>query len=109
MNDQAASTSCPDNLDLHETPGIIVDRRPAEVRARILGTGLEVWEVVKTYHEVGEDWPRFRACYEQLTEDQLRAALTYAKSHWEVIGPRIAEGYTHVPESLRETIPARWR
>jgi uncharacterized protein (DUF433 family) len=101
--------SCADHLDLHESPGIIVDRRPAEVRARILGTGLEVWEVVKTYYEVGEDWHRFQARYERLTEDQLRAALAYAKEHWDVIGTRIAEDYIHVPESLRGTVPARWR
>lgn len=109
MSDQATPMPHPHDPDLTETPGIIVDRRPAEVRARILGTGLEVWEVAKTYYEVGEDWHRLRGCYERLTEDQLRAALAYAEQHWDVIQERIAEDYTHVPESLRDTIPARWR
>ncbi len=83
--------------------------RPREVRARIGDSGIEVWEALKTYFEVDEDWDRFRDCYELLTDDQLRAALAYAEQHWDVIEARIAEDYTYVPESLRHTVPARWR
>lgn len=109
MTNPTTSQPYADGLDLHDTPGIIVDRRPPELRARILGTGLEVWAVVKTYYEAEKNWHRFRASYEALTEDQLRAALAYAEKHWEVIQGRIAEEYVYVPASLRDTVPARWR
>jgi uncharacterized protein (DUF433 family) len=109
MRDRAVPAQYSDGLDLHDVPGVIVDRRPPEVRARLLGTGLEVWEVAKTYYEVGEDWERLRRCYETLSDDQLRAALTFAEKYWDVIAARIAEEYAFVPESLRETVPSRWR
>ena len=35
-------------------PGIVVPR-PPEQTARILGSGLEVWEVYKAYLEMGRD------------------------------------------------------
>jgi len=83
--------------------------RPREVRARIGDSGIEVWEAVRTFYEVDEDWARFRDCYDWLTEDQLRAALAYAEKHWDVIEPRIAENYAYVPAPFRDAIPARWR
>jgi len=88
---------------------ISADTRPVEERAHIMGAGVEVWEVLKTWFEVDEDWSRLRNCYDWLTEDQLRAAMAYAQEHWEVIRARIAEDYTYLPESLRDEIPLRFR
>jgi uncharacterized protein (DUF433 family) len=88
---------------------ISVDTRPVEERAHILGTGIEVWEVLKTWFEVDEDWDRLRNCYDCLTEEQLRAAMAYANEHRDAIEARIAEDYTYLPESLRDEIPARFR
>jgi len=99
----------PAGLDLTDVPGIIVNRRPPEQTARILGTGIEVWEVARAYHEVGEDWARLRDCYGVLSEEQLRAALTFARKYWDLIEARIAENYACVPESFRDAIPDRWR
>ncbi len=54
---------------------------PTERRARIQGTGIDVFEVIKSYRPVGEAWERVRAAYTWLTEEQSRAALTfYAKN-----------------------------
>lgn len=99
----------PNEIDTLEVPGVVVDRRPPEVRAHISGTGLEVWEVMKTWFEVNEDWPTFRDCYEDVPEDDLRAALEYGRKHWDIIEARIALDYTYVPESFRDDIPERWR
>jgi uncharacterized protein (DUF433 family) len=65
--------------DITQVPGILFT--PIERRARIQGTGIEVFEVIKSYRSVGENWEDLREAYHWLTEDQLRAALTfYAKN-----------------------------
>lgn len=56
-------------------PGIIYS--PIEQRARLAGTGIDVFEVVKTFRSVGESRERLQAAYDWLTADQLRAALAF--------------------------------
>jgi len=102
-------TTTPESMSAAIPPEIAVSLRPPEQRARILGTGIEVWQVVRTYYEVNEDWKRLRACYDWLTEKQLRAAMAYGHAHWEPIAARIAEEYARLPDDLRDGIPAHWR
>lgn len=60
------------------------------LRARIAGTGIEVWEVMKGYREVAEDWTRLRAGFDWLTEEQLRAALAFYAAYPETIDEQLA-------------------
>jgi uncharacterized protein (DUF433 family) len=85
-------------------PGIAVPTRPPEQMARILGTGIEVWEVVKTYLEVGRDQERLRRAYHWLTDEQIQAAFDYANAHNEAILARIRADYRHLPEDERPPI-----
>lgn len=73
-----------------------------------MGTGVEVWEVVRTFLEVDRDWNRLVASYDWLTEVQLAAALDYAKEHAGAIEARIQEHYAHVPEALRPKPELHW-
>jgi uncharacterized protein (DUF433 family) len=83
--------------------GIAVGRRP-EQTARILGTGLEVWEVYKVFLEVDRDPERLRRAFNWLTEEQLRAALDYAAAHEPAIIARIRADYARLPEELRPPV-----
>jgi uncharacterized protein (DUF433 family) len=67
---------------------------PVAKRARIQGTGLEVWEVVREYHAVDRDFGRLRHCFEWLTNDQLRAALCFAELNPAFIAERLAREET---------------
>lgn len=58
-------------------PGIIFAAGPAGRRARIAGTGLDVWEVIATYIGVEKNFKRLGEAYHWLSEPQLRAALCY--------------------------------
>ena len=58
-------------------PGIVFVDGATGRRPVVAGSGLEVWEVVATWKEVGRNYERLRAAYEWLTEPQLRAALSY--------------------------------
>ena len=58
-------------------PGIVFVDGATGRRPVVAGSGLEVWEVIGTWKEVGRNYERLRAAYEWLTEPQLRAALSY--------------------------------
>jgi uncharacterized protein (DUF433 family) len=51
-------------------PGITVSGRPPEQTARIAGTGIEVFEVLKVYDAADRDWQRLRDAFHWLSEEQ---------------------------------------
>lgn len=63
---------------LHELPGIIFANGPTGRRARIARTGIEVFEVVRTYCAVDKDRGKLATAYHWLRPEQLDTALTYA-------------------------------
>jgi uncharacterized protein (DUF433 family) len=62
---------------INRCPGIVFADGPAGRRARIAGTGLDVWEVISTYKSLNHDDARLRGAYDWLSEPQLRSALAY--------------------------------
>ena len=72
-------------------PGIIFANGPTGRRARIAGTGIEVFEVIGTYHAVGEDRTNLAERYDWLTPEQLNAALAYYTAFPDEIDQRLAE------------------
>src|SRR3712207_3238197 len=76
-----------------------------EKRAKIAGTGLDVWEIVRTYLEVGRDWPRLKASFHWLRESDLVDAIEYAQQHVAQIDAIIQENYVGFPEDLQPDPP----
>ncbi len=74
----------------------------------MLGTGIEVWEIVRTYLEVGRNWEWLRAAYDWLSAEQIDAALAFATHHAAVIQDRIRREYAHLPSDLRPEAEPRW-
>jgi uncharacterized protein (DUF433 family) len=66
-------------------PGIIFTEGTKGRRARIAGTGIEVWEIISTFKGVGEDFSRLRQAYRWLTEQQLLSAVGYYRAYPEEI------------------------
>jgi len=57
-------------------PGIMFADGESGRRARVAGTGLDVFEVILSYLAVGRHWNRLKLYFPQATEGQLRAAVT---------------------------------
>lgn len=72
-------------------PGIVFANGPAGRRARIAGTGIEVFQIVKTYRAVGEDREKLAEVYHWLAREQLDAALAYAAAFPEEIDARLKQ------------------
>ena len=64
-------------IKIRRCPSIIFADGVSGRRARVAGTGIEVWEIITTYKSVNQDFQRFRKAYHWLSEQQLMAAIGY--------------------------------
>lgn len=75
---------------MRECPGIYFALEPAGRTAKIVGTGLGVWEVLRDFvHD--RDVERLQRAFPQLSRSQLTAALMY---------------YTRYPDEVRREVGA---
>ena len=75
---------------MKRVPGIALAGRSPTQTARIAGTGIEVFEVLKVYYAVDKDWELLRSAFHWLGNEQLRAALLYAELHPRAMRERLA-------------------
>ena len=85
--------------------GIIFTEGTTGRRARIAGTGIEVWEVIATYKGVDEDFNRLQKAYHWLTGQQLMSAIGYYKTYPEEIDLLIKQNEGLTEEHLRKRHP----
>jgi uncharacterized protein (DUF433 family) len=90
---------------MRRCPGIVFGEGPAGRRARIEGTGIDVWEVVASYLALGEDERRLRKAYHWLSERQLLAALGYYRAFPEEIIRAVEANRTDGDEDAALRIP----
>lgn len=91
---------------MRRCPGIVFADGPSGRRARVAGTGLDVWEVIATYRSLDGDPARLRLAYSWLSEAQLRAALGYCAAYPEEIDRRMAVNRRWSEERLRTQHPS---
>jgi len=92
-------------IKAHRCPGIVFTEGVSGKRARIAGTGLEVWEIIATYKSVAEDIKRLTASFHWLTEQQLLAAIGYYRLYTDEIDTLIADNEGLTPEAIGKKYP----
>ena len=93
-------------IRMRRVPGIhFVEGVGGTRRAAVAGTGLEVWEVVRTYKEVVEDYGELTKSYPWLSEPQLRAALSYYELYPDEIEARLKLEESWTPERVKKEMP----
>lgn len=75
-------------IKMRRCPGIIFGDGITGRRARIAGTGIDVWEVIRDFQGMDNNFEHLKEAYHWLTEKQLRAALLYYESYPEEINGR---------------------
>jgi uncharacterized protein (DUF433 family) len=90
---------------MQRCPGITFTEGTTGRRARIAGTGLEVWEIISTSKGIGDDFDRLRKAYHWLTEQQLRTALGYYRAYPEEIDHLIKRNKEFTVEHVRKKYP----
>lgn len=95
-----------EGIKMQRCPGIVFADGPAGRRARLAGTGLEVWEVIATYRSVERKPDRLKQAYPWLSDAQLRAALGYAAAYPKEIDQAIARNQRWTQERLLRQHPS---
>ena len=90
---------------MRRAPGIIFLTGPTGCRAVLAGTGLDVWEVVSTWRDLGESLDALKKAYSWLTEPQLRAALGYYQLFPTEVDERLRREEAWTPERVRRELP----
>ena len=90
---------------IHRCPGIVFTEGVRGRRARVAGTGIEVWEIIATYQGVGKSLDRLGKAYHWLTDQQLKSAIGYYKAYPEEIDRLIAENESWTPERIQKRHP----
>jgi len=92
-------------IKIQRCPGIIFTEGTSGRKARIAGTGIEVWEVISTYKGVNKDFDRLSKAYHWLTEQQLRSALGYYRVYTEEIDRLIKQNEELTREHVHKRYP----
>lgn len=92
-------------VKMQRCPGIVYTEGTTGRRARISGTGIEVWEVIATYKGVDEDVNRLKKAYHWLSEQQLRSAIVYHKTYPEEIDLLIKQNEGLTEEHVHKKHP----
>jgi uncharacterized protein (DUF433 family) len=76
-------------VKMRRCPGVTFVDGPTGRRARIAGTGIDVWELIATFKGLDERYEELRETYHWLNEQQMRSALSYYALYSEEIDVRI--------------------
>ncbi len=92
-------------LRMRECPGIYFANEPAGREAKVAGTGLGVWEVVRDYLASGKSPRALRKSLPQLSEAQLKACLLYYSKYPHEIDAEIEENAALTREVMAAKLP----
>ncbi|MBN1106359.1 MAG: DUF433 domain-containing protein [Deltaproteobacteria bacterium] len=92
-------------VKMKRCPGIVFTEGTSGRRARIAGTGIEVWELIGSYKGVGSDYDRLRKAYHWLTDQQLRAAIGFYLAYPEDVEALLRRNEEVSPEVVRKRHP----
>jgi uncharacterized protein (DUF433 family) len=93
-----------EGLRMRECPGIYFATEPSGRTAKIAGTGLGVWEVLRDFVQ-DEDIDRVRRAFTQLSSAQVTAALIYYKRYRDDIRREVDANAALTAEVLEQRYP----
>lgn len=96
-------------LRMRACPGIYFADEPAGREAKVAGTGLGVWEVIRDYIDCDQDGQKLREVLPHVSEAELKAALFYYKRYPKEIGAEIAENAALTAEAVEAKYPGLLR
>ncbi len=89
---------------MRQCPGIYFADEASGRTAKIGGTGLAVWEVVREFNR-DQDPDRIRQVFPQLSQAQVTAALMYYTRYREEVQSKIEANAALTPEAIEKRYP----
>lgn len=96
-------------LRMRECPGIYFADEPAGREAKVGGTGLGVWEVIRDYLAARKDEQALRKSFPRLSAAQVKACLLYYGKYPQEIGAAIDENAALSREAAQTKVPGSVR
>jgi len=93
-----------EGLRMRECPGIYFATEPSGRTAKISGTGLGIWEMLRDFVR-DEDLDRLRRAFPHLSPAQITAALIYYKRHPDEIRREVEANTALTAEVLERRYP----
>ena len=92
-------------IKMHKCPGIVFADGVTGRRARVGGTGIEVWEVIANYKSINQNFKRLQKAYHWLTEQQLRAAIGYYSAYGKEVDDQIERNESWSRNTVTKSYP----
>ena len=92
-------------IKMRRCPGVVFAEGTSGRRARIAGSGIEVWEIIATYQSVKKDAAKLKKSYHWLSPEQLRAALAFYSAYPEEIDRQIEKNERWNQEEIKKRYP----
>jgi uncharacterized protein (DUF433 family) len=93
-------------IKMRRSPGIIFTPGLSGRRARVAGTGIEVWEIIAQYKSLNRSQKQLKQAFHWLAPGQIKAALGYYVAYPYEIDDLIARNEQWTEETLERRYPA---
>ena len=92
-------------VKMRRCPGVTFADGPTGRRAKIAGTGIDIWEFIATFKNLGENYDKVKKTYHWLGDHQIRSALSYYALYPVEIDERIASNDNITQEQVFRRFP----
>ena len=94
-----------EGVKMRRCPGIIFADGPTGRRARIAGSGIDIWEFIATFKGLTENYDKLKKAYHWLSDQQIRSALSYYALYSDEIDDTIARNENITQEKVIKRFP----
>ncbi len=92
-------------VKMRKCPGVIFADGPTGRRARIAGTGIDIWELIATFKALSENYDKLKETYHWLSEPQMRSALAYYALYSDEIDEKIRQNEDATQAQVTKRFP----
>ncbi len=92
-------------IKMRRCPGVTFADGPTGRRARIAGTGIDIWEFIAAFRGLGENYDKLKKAYHWLSDQQIRSALSYYALYPDDIDEKITRNEDITQERVFKRFP----
>jgi uncharacterized protein (DUF433 family) len=92
-------------VKMRRCPGVAFVDGPTGRRAKIAGTGIDIWEFIATFKGLGENYEKLKKTYHWLSDQQIRSALSYYALYPDEIDEKIIRNEDITQEQVFKRFP----
>lgn len=92
-------------IKMRRCPGVTFADGPTGRRARIAGTGIDIWEFIAIFKALGENYDRLKKTYHWLSDQQIRSALSFYALYPDEIDEKITRNEDITEERVIKRFP----